>query len=80
MIETTITNTEIQAIEFGKIVGRLEFALSDNAMTILHTYVYENGRGIGSLLMRAAVRWAESHHYIIIPVCSFAQRFLASKQ
>jgi predicted GNAT family acetyltransferase len=80
MIETTISNTEIQAIEYGKIVGKIEFLLSNSVMTILHTYAYENGRGIGSLLMQTAVKWAESNHYTIIPICSFAQHFLASKQ
>ena len=79
MISTTITNTEIQAIEFGKLVGKIEFSLSENTMTILHTYAYESGRGIGSLLMRTAVEWAENNGYAVIPVCSFAQRYMASK-
>ena len=77
MIQMTITNTEILAMENGKLLGKIEFVLSDNKMTILHTYAYESGRGIGTLLMQKAVEWAKEHDYTIIPVCSFAQRYLS---
>ena len=76
MIQMTITNTEILAMENGKLLGKIEFMLSDNKMTILHTYAYESGRGIGTLLMQKAVEWAKEHDYTIIPVCSFAQKYL----
>jgi predicted GNAT family acetyltransferase len=77
MIHITITDTEILATENGKLLGKIEFALSDNEMSILHTYAYENGRGIGTLLMQNAVEWAKEHDYMIIPVCSFAQKYLS---
>ena len=77
MILMTITNTEILAMKNGKLLGKIEFVLSDNKMTILHTYAYESGRGIGTLLMQKAVEWAKEHDYTIIPVCSFAQRYLS---
>ena len=77
MIQMTITNTEILAMENGKLLGKIEFALSDNKMTILHTYAYESGRGIGTMLMQNAVEWAKEHDYTIIPVCSFAQKYLS---
>ena len=77
MILMTITNTEILAMENGKLLGKIEFVLSDNKMTILHTYAYESGRGIGTLLMQKAVEWAKEHDYTINPVCSFAQRYLS---
>ena len=76
MIQMTITNTEILAMENGKLLGKIEFVLSDNKMTILHTYAYESGRGIGTLLMQKAVEWAKEHDYTIIPICSFAQKYL----
>ena len=78
MIQMTITNTEILAMEDGKLLGKIEFALSDNKITILHTYAYESGRGIGTLLMQKAVEWAKEHDYTIIPVCSFAQKYLSN--
>lgn len=78
MIQMTITNTEILAMENGKLLGKIEFVLSDNKMTILHTYAYESGRGIGTLLMQNAVEWAKEHNYEIIPVCSFAQKYLSN--
>ena len=77
MIEMTISETEVLAIDNGKLLGKIEFTLSDNNMTILHTYAYESGRGIGTLLMQTAVEWAKEHSYTIIPVCSFAQKYLS---
>ena len=76
MIHISVTNTEILATENGKLMGKIEFTLSDNEMSILHTYAYESGRGIGKLLMQNAVEWAKEHNYVIIPVCSFAQKYL----
>lgn len=77
MIHITITNTDILATENSKLLGKIEFTLSDNQMSILHTYAYESGRGIGTLLMQNAVEWANEHNYSIIPVCSFAQKYLS---
>ena len=78
MIHITITVKEILATENGKLLGKIEFTLLDNQMTILHTYAYESGRGIGTLLMQNAVEWAKEHNYEIIPVCSFAQKYLSN--
>lgn len=78
MIHITITNTEILVTENSKLLGKIEFTLSDNQMSILHTYAYESGRGIGTLLMQNAVEWAKEHNYEIIPVCSFAQKYLSN--
>lgn len=77
MIQMTVTSTEILAMEDGKLLGKIEFVLSDKKMTILHTYAYESGRGIGTMLMQTAVEWAKEHDYTIIPVCSFAQKYLS---
>jgi predicted GNAT family acetyltransferase len=77
MIQISVTNTEVLAVENGKVLGKIEFTLSDNEMSILHTYAYESGRGIGTLLMQNAVEWAKEHNYVIIPVCSFAQKYLS---
>ena len=79
MIEIVYQEDAILAMEEGKMVGKIEFSLSDSEMSILHTYAYESGRGIGSLLMRAAVEWAAEHQYTIIPICSFAQKYLEKK-
>ena len=77
MIQISVTNTEVLAVENGKVLGKIEFTLSDNEMSILHTYAYESGRGIGTLLMQNAVEWAKEYNYVIIPVCSFAQKYLS---
>ena len=76
MIQITFTDTEILAIEDGKLVGKIEFALVGNELSILHTYAYESGRGIGSLLMKNAMEWAKTQQYVILPICPFAQKYI----
>ena len=79
MIEIIYQDSTILAMEEGKTVGKIEFSLADREMSILHTYAYESGRGIGSLLMWAAVEWAGEHKYTIVPICTFAQKYLEKK-
>ena len=79
MIEIIYQEDAILAMEEGKMVGKIEFSLADREMSILHTYAYESGRGIGSMLMQAAVEYATEHQYKIVPICSFAQKYLERK-
>ena len=44
MMQVAFTDTELLLTEEGKLLGKIEFSLSDNTMTILHTYAYESGR------------------------------------
>ena len=76
MISTTIENDKILAVEDGEVVGKIEFERSGSEMTILHTYAYLSGRGIGSILMAAAVKYAEENELTINPVCWFAAEYL----
>lgn len=78
-MKTTIQDNEILVYDGDKIVGRLEFALQDGVLSILHTYAYESGKGIGAILMQAALAFAEEHHYTVLPVCSFAQEYMRKK-
>ena len=76
MIQITFTDTEILATEDGKLVGKIEFTLAGNELSILHTYAYESGRGIGSLLIKNAMEWAKTQQYVILPICPFAQKYI----
>jgi predicted GNAT family acetyltransferase len=76
MIQTIFKHMEIQAVEDNKVLGRLKYSLVGKEMSILHTYSYASGRGIGAQLVRAALQWATAHRYTIIPICSFAQKYL----
>ena len=78
-MKTIINTTDILAIDNGKTIGRLEFAIQGNQMTIIHTIAYEKGLGIGTELMKTAVQFANEHHYTIKPVCSFAKKYLTQK-
>lgn len=78
-MQTQIQDNAILAFEDGRIVGRLEFALQDGVLSILHTYAYESGKGIGSILMQEALAFAEERHYTVLPVCSFAQEYMRKK-
>lgn len=78
-MQTQIQGNEILAFEDGRIVGKIEFSLQDSMLSILHTYAYESGKGIGAILMQAALAFAEERHYTVLPVCSFAQEYMRKK-
>ena len=79
MITTHVENTRVLAREADTLVGQLEFEQTDTEMVILHTYADQSGRGIGSLLMEAALQYAEQQHLAIRPVCSFAAKYMEAK-
>lgn len=79
MITTHVENSQVLAREADTLVGKLEFEQTDKEMVILHTYAYQSGRGIGSLLMEAALAYAEQQHLTIRPVCSFAAKYMETK-
>ena len=75
-MKTIITNTEIQLWEGDELLGKIVFELSSNTLSILHTYAYQSGRGIGTQLMHEATQWAQEKGYTIDPICSFAKKYL----
>ena len=79
MITTYVENSEVLAREAETLVGKLEFDQTGTEMVILHTYAYQSGRGIGSLLMEAALAYAEQQHLTIRPVCSFAAKYMETQ-
>ena len=48
MIQMITTSTEIQAWEGEELVGKIVFELNGMQLSILHTYAYQSGRGIGT--------------------------------
>ena len=75
-MKTVITNSEIQLRANEELLGKIVFELSSNTLSILHTYAYQRGRGIGTQLMQQATRWAQEKGYTIDPICSFAKKYL----
>lgn len=56
----------------------LDYTVIGEQMTITHTGVPPSigGRGIAGDLMRAALGFAHSHGWTVIPACSYAARYL----
>ena len=75
-MKTVITNSEIQLWANEELLGKIVLELSSNTLSILHTYAYQSGRGIGTQLMHEATQWAQQQGYTIIPICSFAKKYL----
>ncbi len=63
-------------MEEEKVVGRLEYEAAGQVMTITHTYAYEQGRGIGRLLVVATIDYARNQKMKIIPQCSYAKALM----
>ena len=71
-IETTNTGGKVLAYDGEELVGRLEFSLDGNVMSIDHTYAFKKGMGVGGTLVSAANDYAVSKGLKVLPVCSFA--------
>jgi predicted GNAT family acetyltransferase len=58
--------------------AELVYRVRGDHLFLIHTEVPEalSGRGIGSQLVRAAIRRAESDDLTIVPWCPFARRWL----
>lgn len=76
MIEIIIRDNELLATEGNEIVGKIVFERTEKLLAVLHTYAYQSGRGIGSILMKEAINYAKSNNLELIPVCSFAVKYL----
>lgn len=62
-----------RAMEEGKEVGNIEYEQVGNVMTVTHTRAYIEGRGLGRILLAAAIDYARSRGMKIIPLCSYAK-------
>lgn len=65
-------------VERDGLVAELVYALDGDRMTLLHDGVPSEleRRGIGSELVRAAIRWAASEGLTVDPRCPFARGWL----
>jgi uncharacterized protein len=65
-------------IRIDGVLAELRYRLRPGRLVLVHTGVPEElgGRGIGSMLVRAAVNKAVSEDLTIVPVCPFARDWL----
>lgn len=72
-IETTNDGGTVLAYDGETIVGQLDFTFNGNTLSIDHTRAFEEGIGVGALLVNAANDYAVNHKLSVAPVCSFAK-------
>lgn len=61
----------------GTAWGELDYLVRGNILSITHTGVSneKRGLGLGDLLMEDAIKFAQEKNYKINPVCPFAARY-----
>ncbi len=62
--------------------GTMQFTLrEDGVMVITHTIVKPafEGQGVGKALVLAGIAYAQENGYKILPICTFAQAYIARK-
>lgn len=76
-METIIKEDRIELIQEDKVVGKIEFIIEENELTITHTIVNPlfRGQGIAKILMEKAIEMAKEKGLKIIPVCSYATSY-----
>jgi predicted GNAT family acetyltransferase len=59
-------------------VAFLDYKLEGDRLTLVHTEVPEalEGRGLGGVLVKAALSYAQENDLTVIPVCSFVRSYL----
>jgi predicted GNAT family acetyltransferase len=84
-MQTPLIQNNNEARRFETVVdgheARLDYQLRDGVLQIDYVYVPSQigGRGIGGMLVQAAVEWAEQEGWSVTPVCGFARRYLERK-
>ena len=63
----------------GRQIGELHYQRAGARIIVTHTEVAYDMRekGLGQLLIDAAVEWARAENLKIVPLCSYARRVLA---
>ncbi len=74
-MELIINSAEnrIEAYEGTEIVGKLEYTIAEQTLTIEHTFAYKEGCGVGKKLVLKAIELAQDNKLKISSHCSFAQ-------
>lgn len=62
--------------------ARLEYALRDRWVNVVHTWVPDSlrGRGVADAMMKACVDFCRQQHLQLVATCSYAVRWLEHKR
>lgn len=63
----------------AELVGRIDYTLDGNQMSLVHTVVPPEygGKGIASSLTKFALEQAQATGLVVVPVCPFVVEYLA---
>jgi predicted GNAT family acetyltransferase len=81
MDSNSVTHNEAKGqfeIALGNDKAVLQYRRTEHHITLLHTEVPQasRGRGLGNLLIRAALDFAHFNHLKVVPVCPFVKAYL----
>ncbi len=71
------------AVEEGKELGEMTYSVADPGKIIIdHTQGFpgSEGKGVGSILLEAAVAYARANTLRILPLCPFAHKMMDRRQ
>lgn len=65
-------------IEFANKIAFMEYSIKFKKLIVSHTEVPVefSGQGFGKLLVKYAINFAEKNNLLIIPTCSFTEKYL----
>jgi predicted GNAT family acetyltransferase len=80
-MDITVTNNLAKSrfeIACDEHLAFLEYKISENIMTLIHTEVPEDlgGKGLGGKLVRFALEHAQQNHLKVVAHCEFAQNYI----
>ena len=84
-MDDKVRNTEVKhrfEIDLGDSTAFAEYRLEPGKIIFPHTVVpkQHEGQGIGSMLIRAGLRYARDHRLQVVPLCRFFAAYMSKHE